>query len=59
MADILTRAMQKNALAALGIELDGTVASVTITPSSVVIVRVITESAQSTTEVRRIDGGVR
>lgn len=59
MSGILTRAMQKNALAALGIESDGTVASVTITPSAVVIVRVITESAQSTTEVRRIDGGVR
>lgn len=40
MAGVVTRAMQRDALRALGVETDGTVASVTITPSTVVVVHV-------------------
>lgn len=43
-AGVVTRAMQRNALRALGVAADGTVASVTITPSSVVVVHVRGES---------------
>lgn len=40
MARIVTRAMQKNALRALGIENDGSVATVLITPNAVVVAHV-------------------
>ncbi|AXH44928.1 hypothetical protein SEA_RIBEYE_65 [Gordonia phage Ribeye] len=46
---IITRAMQRNALRALGIPSDGTIASVVITTTAVVVVRV--QGDQSWTEV--------
>ncbi len=51
---ILTHAMQKNALRALGVDQDGTVASVTITPNEIVVVPVRTEDAHAWTEVRHV-----
>ncbi|AUX81907.1 hypothetical protein FDJ33_gp71 [Gordonia phage Brandonk123] len=43
--------MQRNALRALGIEPDGTIASVTITTTKVVVARVHAESESSWTDV--------
>lgn len=55
---ILTRAMQKNALSALGVDQDGTVASVTITPNMIVVVHIRAEDSHAWTEVRHVaDGG--
>ncbi|QFP94120.1 hypothetical protein SEA_JABBERWOCKY_65 [Gordonia phage Jabberwocky] len=48
---MITRAMQRNALRALGIEPDGTIASVTITTTKVVVARVHAESESSWTDV--------
>lgn len=54
MTPILTRAMLTNALDALRIEQDGTVASVTITPTAILIVHANTEAGNAWSEIRHL-----
>lgn len=54
MTPILTRAMLTNALDALSIESNGTVASVTISPTAILIVHANTETGNAWSEIRHL-----